>query len=136
MSAASSAVSSLAVLAVVASRFQGDEFVLPGRADATVRRALFDVAFTFVRRLLSGERITQAHRGHLYQVAARAGISRLGGRPAPLPDLTRSGARSHWRSSRHPGRRNHGFRRSRLLPQFIWLACARRAPCQAGLGQW
>ncbi len=35
---------------------------------------LFDVAFTLVRRVLAGERITQAHRGHLYQVAHRCGM--------------------------------------------------------------
>ncbi len=35
---------------------------------------LFDVAFTLVRRALTGERITQAHRGHLYQVAHRCGM--------------------------------------------------------------
>jgi UDP-GlcNAc:undecaprenyl-phosphate GlcNAc-1-phosphate transferase len=35
---------------------------------------LFDVAFTLIRRLLAGENIARAHRGHLYQVAARAGV--------------------------------------------------------------
>jgi len=35
---------------------------------------LFDVAFTLLRRLLAGENIARAHRGHLYQVAARAGL--------------------------------------------------------------
>jgi UDP-GlcNAc:undecaprenyl-phosphate GlcNAc-1-phosphate transferase len=35
---------------------------------------LFDVAVTLVRRLLAGENIARAHRGHLYQVAARAGV--------------------------------------------------------------
>ena len=34
---------------------------------------LFDVAFTLVRRLVAGDRITEAHRGHLYQVAQRCG---------------------------------------------------------------
>ncbi|MBE7212314.1 MAG: hypothetical protein INR65_14935 [Gluconacetobacter diazotrophicus] len=32
---------------------------------------LWDVLFTLGRRFLAGERLTQAHRGHLYQVAAR-----------------------------------------------------------------
>jgi UDP-GlcNAc:undecaprenyl-phosphate GlcNAc-1-phosphate transferase len=36
---------------------------------------LFDVAFTLVRRLFAGQNIVQAHRGHLYQIAARAGMS-------------------------------------------------------------
>jgi UDP-GlcNAc:undecaprenyl-phosphate GlcNAc-1-phosphate transferase len=35
---------------------------------------LFDVTFTLIRRLLAGENIARAHRGHLYQVAARAGV--------------------------------------------------------------
>ena len=35
---------------------------------------LIDVAFTLCRRLASGEQLTQAHRGHLYQVAQRAGM--------------------------------------------------------------
>jgi UDP-GlcNAc:undecaprenyl-phosphate GlcNAc-1-phosphate transferase len=36
--------------------------------------ALYDVGFTLVRRLLRGENITRAHRGHLFQVAQRAGM--------------------------------------------------------------
>ncbi len=35
---------------------------------------LWDVLFTLCRRFLAGERLTEAHRGHLYQVATRAGI--------------------------------------------------------------
>jgi UDP-GlcNAc:undecaprenyl-phosphate GlcNAc-1-phosphate transferase len=35
---------------------------------------LFDVAFTLLRRLLAGENIARAHRGHLYQLAQRAGV--------------------------------------------------------------
>jgi UDP-GlcNAc:undecaprenyl-phosphate/decaprenyl-phosphate GlcNAc-1-phosphate transferase len=36
---------------------------------------LFDVAFTLVRRGLQREALTQPHRGHLYQVAQRSGVS-------------------------------------------------------------
>jgi UDP-GlcNAc:undecaprenyl-phosphate GlcNAc-1-phosphate transferase len=36
---------------------------------------LADVAFTLARRARRGERLTQAHRGHLYQVANRAGMA-------------------------------------------------------------
>jgi UDP-GlcNAc:undecaprenyl-phosphate GlcNAc-1-phosphate transferase len=36
---------------------------------------LFDVAFTLIRRLLAGENIARAHRGHLYQIAARSGVA-------------------------------------------------------------
>lgn len=35
---------------------------------------LYDVALTLVRRALAGEKILQAHRGHLYQVAYRTGV--------------------------------------------------------------
>ena len=35
---------------------------------------LFDVAATLVRRLLAGERLTEAHRGHAYQLLHRCGV--------------------------------------------------------------
>jgi UDP-GlcNAc:undecaprenyl-phosphate GlcNAc-1-phosphate transferase len=64
----------LAVLAVVASRFDGVElsFLL---MPMLLSGVLFDVAFTLVRRGLQGEAVTQPHRGHLYQVAQRSGMS-------------------------------------------------------------
>ncbi|HEY4041528.1 MAG TPA: MraY family glycosyltransferase [Rhodopila sp.] len=64
----------LAVLAVVASRFDGVElsFML---MPMLLSGVLFDVGFTLVRRLLAGEAVTQPHRGHLYQVAQRSGMS-------------------------------------------------------------
>ena len=64
----------LAELAVVASRFDDVElsFLLVPMLLAGV---LYDVAFTLVRRLAQGKRITEAHRGHLYQVAHRSGMS-------------------------------------------------------------
>lgn len=63
----------LAVLAVVASRFDGVElsFLL---MPMLLSGVLFDVAFTLVRRSLQGESVTQPHRGHLYQVAQRSGV--------------------------------------------------------------
>jgi len=63
----------LAVLAVVASRFDGVElsFML---MPMLLSGVLFDVAFTLVRRALQGEPLTQPHRGHLYQVAQRSGV--------------------------------------------------------------
>jgi UDP-GlcNAc:undecaprenyl-phosphate GlcNAc-1-phosphate transferase len=63
----------LAVLAVVASRFDGVElsFLL---MPMLLSGVLFDVAFTLVRRGLQGEALTQPHRGHLYQVAQRSGV--------------------------------------------------------------
>ncbi|WP_284945811.1 glycosyltransferase family 4 protein [Acidisoma cladoniae] len=63
----------LAMLAVASSRFEGADlsFVL---VPMMLTGALYDVGFTLVRRLLRGENITRAHRGHLFQVAQRAGM--------------------------------------------------------------
>ncbi len=64
----------LAVLAVAASRFGRVEmsFIL---VPILLFGVMFDVAFTLVRRLLRGENVTRPHRGHLYQVAHRAGMA-------------------------------------------------------------
>jgi UDP-GlcNAc:undecaprenyl-phosphate GlcNAc-1-phosphate transferase len=63
----------IAVLGVVASRFDGASlsFML---VPMLLSGVLFDVGFTLVRRGLMGERVTQPHRGHLYQVAQRSGV--------------------------------------------------------------
>jgi UDP-GlcNAc:undecaprenyl-phosphate/decaprenyl-phosphate GlcNAc-1-phosphate transferase len=64
----------LAVLGVAAARFDAVpmSFLL---VPCLLSGVLFDVAFTLLRRAAAGERLTQAHRGHLYQVAQRAGMS-------------------------------------------------------------
>lgn len=64
----------LAMLAVASSRFESGDlsFVL---VPMMLAGALYDVAFTLGRRLLRGENITRAHRGHLFQVAHRAGMA-------------------------------------------------------------
>ena len=64
----------LAVLAVVASRLDGVmlSFLL---VPMLLSGVLFDVAFTLVRRASQGEPVTRPHRGHLYQVAQRSGLS-------------------------------------------------------------
>jgi UDP-GlcNAc:undecaprenyl-phosphate GlcNAc-1-phosphate transferase len=63
----------LAVLGVAAARFGAVEmsFLL---VPMLLSGVLFDVAFTLVRRALAGQRLTEAHRGHLYQVAQRSGM--------------------------------------------------------------
>jgi UDP-GlcNAc:undecaprenyl-phosphate GlcNAc-1-phosphate transferase len=69
----------LAVLAVAAGRFQGVELsalLVP----MLLFGVLYDVAFTLARRLLAGDRVTQPHRGHLYQIAQRSGL--------PVPAVT------------------------------------------------
>lgn len=45
---------------------------------ALLSGVLWDVTFTLVRRARAGDRLAQAHRGHLYQLAVRSGL------PVPL----------------------------------------------------
>jgi UDP-GlcNAc:undecaprenyl-phosphate GlcNAc-1-phosphate transferase len=63
----------LAVLAIVASRFDGVElsFLL---MPMLLSGVMFDVGFTLIRRTLAGEAVFKPHRGHLYQVAQRSGV--------------------------------------------------------------
>lgn len=63
----------LAMLGVAAARFGGVEMSLL-LVPMLLNGVLFDVAFTLIRRLFNGDRLTQAHRSHLYQVAHRAGM--------------------------------------------------------------
>jgi len=58
-------------LALQAARQPRVSFVVP----LALLPILADVAFTLLRRARRGERLTQAHRGHLYQVANRAGMA-------------------------------------------------------------
>ncbi len=64
----------LAVLGVAAARFGAVEqsFLL---VPMLLSGVLYDVAFTLARRAFAGDRLTQAHRGHLYQLAHRGGIA-------------------------------------------------------------
>ena len=64
----------LAVLGLVAGRFEQVELsalLVP----LLIFGVLYDVGFTLVRRLLAGDRLTQPHRSHLYQIAHRSGLS-------------------------------------------------------------
>jgi UDP-GlcNAc:undecaprenyl-phosphate GlcNAc-1-phosphate transferase len=64
----------LAVLAVAAARFDANQvsfLIVP----LLLFGLLFDAGFTLVRRALAGERLGEAHRSHLYQMAQRAGVS-------------------------------------------------------------
>lgn len=63
----------LAVLAVAAAGFDGSQvsfLVVP----LLLNGLLWDAAFTLARRALAGERVSEAHRSHLYQVAQRSGV--------------------------------------------------------------
>ena len=124
----------LAVLGVVAARFEQVELsalLVP----LLIFGVLFDVAFTLVRRAIAGDRLTQPHRSHLYQVAHRSGMSAVRitlvawgfvvwgagccavflaasglGKPLALPLV--------------------------VLPQLVWCAVVVRMARRAGLGRW
>ncbi len=63
----------VAVLGVLSARF-GTQTLSVLLVPMILFAILFDVAFTLLRRGLAGERITEAHRGHLYQIAHRCGV--------------------------------------------------------------
>lgn len=93
---------------------------------------LWDVLFTLLRRLGAGERLTQAHRGHLYQVAARSGVA-----PAIVAAL-------HWGFVIWGGLVGVAVAPDRpvaailmvLMPQLVWTILVRRRAMRAGLGRW
>jgi len=60
----------MADMAVTAARDPLASLVVP----LALLPILADVLFTLARRAWTGARLTQAHRGHLYQVAQRAGV--------------------------------------------------------------
>ncbi len=124
----------LAVLAVVASRFDGAELsflIVP----MLLSGVLFDVAFTLLRRACSGERLTEAHRGHLYQVAQRSGMNAtvvtlvhwgfavIGG----LCALAFIAVPAAWKPFIPP---------LTLLPQLVWLRLVTVRARRAGLVRW
>ena len=64
----------LAVLAVIAGKFDASHtsyFVMV----LLFFHYIWDTAYTFFCRLKNGERVTEAHRGHLYQLMNRLGLS-------------------------------------------------------------
>ncbi len=124
----------LAILAVVASRFDGVElsFLL---MPMLLSGVLFDVAFTLARRALAGERLTQPHRGHLYQVAHRSGV------PAEAVTLV------HWAfavfggicclifiAAPSPAKPFVPF--LTLLPQAVWLGYVTHRARSVELARW
>ncbi len=66
----------LAVLAVAAGRFETVDLSI-ALVPMLLFGVLFDVAFTLLRRFMAGDRLTEAHRSHLYQLAQRSGVSAL-----------------------------------------------------------
>jgi UDP-GlcNAc:undecaprenyl-phosphate GlcNAc-1-phosphate transferase len=124
----------LAVLGVAASRFETVEmsFLL---VPMLLSGVLYDVAFTLVRRALAGERLTAAHRGHLYQVAQRSGMD------------ARAVAVLHWCFAALGGLACVAFIAAPspakpllpcllLLPQGAWTLYVTARARRAGLGRW
>ncbi|WP_239478683.1 glycosyltransferase family 4 protein [Lichenicola cladoniae] len=93
---------------------------------------LWDVTFTLCRRAVARERLTVAHRGHLYQVAARSFLS-----PARV-------ALVHWGFVIWGGTIGLTLLPMSppdavvlvLLPQIAWTAIVRHRAARAGLGRW
>lgn len=124
----------LAVLAVVASRFDAIDLPLL-LMPMLLAGVLYDVAFTLARRTLAGHRITEAHRGHLYQVAQRSGM------PAVAVTLV------HWGFAIYGGLCCLVFIATPsvwkplvpllvLPPQLAWTAWVAARARQAGLQRW
>jgi UDP-GlcNAc:undecaprenyl-phosphate GlcNAc-1-phosphate transferase len=124
----------LAVLAVVASRFDNVELsflIVP----MLLSGVLFDVAFTLIRRAIAGERLTEPHRGHLYQVAQRSGV------PAVAVAVM------HWGFTvfggicaliflAAPGPDKPFIPLVTLVPQLCWLGFVVNRAHRAGLTRW
>jgi UDP-GlcNAc:undecaprenyl-phosphate/decaprenyl-phosphate GlcNAc-1-phosphate transferase len=124
----------LAVLAVVASRFDGVELsflIVP----MLLSGVLFDVAFTLIRRAFVGEALTEPHRGHLYQVAQRSGV--------PATEVTLV----HWGFAVFGGVCAIAFVAApewakplvpllTLLPQLYWLGFVVTRAHRSGVARW
>lgn len=124
----------LAVLGIAASRFEGvpQSFLL---VPMLLSGVLFDVAFTLMRRAFEGARLFQGHRGHLYQVAQRAGV------PSIAVTLI------HWGFAGFGGvccllfiGASSGVRpfvpMLTLVPQFVWIAFVNARAQRAGVYRW
>jgi UDP-GlcNAc:undecaprenyl-phosphate GlcNAc-1-phosphate transferase len=124
----------LAVLGIAAARFETVEmsFLL---VPCLLSGVLFDVAFTLARRALAGQRLTEAHRGHLYQVAQRAGMdarfvavlywgfAALGG----VVCVVFVAAPSRFKPLLPP---------LLVVPQLVWLAAVAHRARRAGIARW
>lgn len=124
----------LAVLGVAAARFDNVDLsalLVP----MLLSGLLFDAAFTLARRILSRERITQAHHGHLYQVAYRSGV------PAPAVAML------HWSFAAWGGAVCALFLWTTgpakalvpllvMPPQLLWTAYVAIRARRKGVGRW
>jgi len=123
-----------AILGVLASRF-GAQTLSVLLVPMLLFGVYFDVVFTLIRRFFAGDRLTEAHRTHLYQVAQRAGMK------APSVTLV------HWGMVAWGGLCCVAFQAIQgpakpliplavALPQFAWLIYVVRTARRAGLPGW
>jgi UDP-GlcNAc:undecaprenyl-phosphate GlcNAc-1-phosphate transferase len=123
-----------AILGVLASRF-GAQTLSVLLVPMLLFGVYFDVVFTLARRFAAGDRLTEAHRSHLYQVAQRAGT------PAPVVTLV------HWAMvvwggvcciafEAVSGRTKPLIPLAVVLPQVAWLIYVSRTAQRAGLPKW
>ena len=121
----------LAVLAIAAARFDTVELSF-ALVPMLLFGVLFDVAFTLVRRAAAGDRLMQAHRSHLYQLAQRSGL------PAIWVTLV------HWGFAAWGGLCCWGLAAAAsawkpawvlavVPPQMVWLAWVMRRTRRAGI---
>jgi UDP-GlcNAc:undecaprenyl-phosphate GlcNAc-1-phosphate transferase len=124
----------LAMLAIVASRFDGVtlSFLL---MPMLLSGVLYDVAFTLGRRSLQREAVARPHRGHLYQIAQRSGLS-----PVSVTLL-------HWGFAVYGGLCCLAFIEAPTMwkpvvlllvlpPQVAWTFYVIQRARKAGLGRW
>jgi UDP-GlcNAc:undecaprenyl-phosphate GlcNAc-1-phosphate transferase len=123
-----------AILGVLASRY-GAQTLSVLLVPMLLFGVYFDVIFTLVRRYLAGDRLTEAHRSHLYQVVHRAGM------PAASVTLV------HWSMVVWGGLCCFAFGAVQgpikplipaaiMLPQIVWLIYVRGKAARAGLTRW
>ncbi len=124
----------LAVLAVAAGRFQGVELSVL-LVPMLLFGVLYDVAFTLARRWLAGDRLTEGHRSHLYQVAHRSGLD------------ARAVTLAHWGFAAWGGvccalfiLASGALKPAPVLlvlpPQLAWTAWVTARARRAGLAKW
>jgi UDP-GlcNAc:undecaprenyl-phosphate GlcNAc-1-phosphate transferase len=123
-----------AIVGVLASRY-GAQTLSVLLVPMLLFGVYFDVVFTLGRRAWSGDRITQAHRSHLYQMAHRSGMR------ASFVTLVQ------WAMVGWGGLCCVAFQTisgpakplvplAVLCPQFIWLVYVTRSTKKAGITIW
>ncbi|MCQ8240473.1 glycosyltransferase family 4 protein [Rhizosaccharibacter radicis] len=124
----------LAALAPLMGRYAGaahpfDALLVP----MMLAGILWDVGFTLCRRLVAGERVTEAHRGHLYQVASRCGVPRPA--VAAIHWMFAIWGAVGWRLLAG-GTANAAIAAALLVPQIAWTLFVWAKAGRTGLRHW